>query len=70
MPLVDRLRAAIASQVPHPGAPARTLTVSAGIAESSANDRLALELAFRAADQALYAAKQAGRNRSRIAGGA
>lgn len=67
-PLVDRLRAAIASQVPHPGAPARTLTVSAGIAESSANDRPALELAFRAADQALYAAKQAGRNQSRIAG--
>ncbi len=67
-PLVDRLRAAIAAEVPHPGAPARTLTVSAGIAEASANDPTALESAFRAADQALYTAKQAGRNRSHVAG--
>lgn len=67
-PLVDRLRAAITAEVPHPGAPARQLTLSAGIAAIEGAGDDALERAFQAADGALYAAKQAGRNRAFIAG--
>lgn len=68
LPLVDRLREAIATSVPHPGAPERVLTLSAGIAAIESSDVLALERGFQAADQALYAAKAGGRNQARIAG--
>lgn len=67
LPLVDRLRAAITSQVPHPGAPERSLTLSAGIAAIESHDEGALERGFNLADAALYAAKQAGRNRAMLA---
>jgi diguanylate cyclase (GGDEF)-like protein len=68
LPLVERLREAIATNVPHPGAPERMLTLSAGIAAIESSDALALERSFQAADQALYAAKAGGRNQARIAG--
>lgn len=68
LPLVDRLREAITTAVPHPGAPARRLTLSAGIAAIAGEDGAALERAFKAADGALYAAKGAGRDRALIAG--
>lgn len=69
LPLVDRLREAITAQVPHPGAPERRLTLSAGIAGIAAPGAAALEAAFKAADAALYEAKQAGRNRACLAQG-
>ncbi|WPB87581.1 GGDEF domain-containing protein [Sediminicoccus rosea] len=68
LPLVNRLREAITEIVPHPGAPARRLTLSAGIAAIESSDVLALERGFQAADQALYAAKEGGRDQARIAG--
>lgn len=67
LPLVDRLRNAINEQVPHPGAPARSLTLSAGIAAIESQDEAALERGFNLADAALCAAKQAGRNRTMLA---
>lgn len=68
LPLVDRLREAITAQVRHPGAPEMLLTLSAGIAAIEGQDAAAMERAFNAADEALYAAKQAGRDRAVIAG--
>jgi diguanylate cyclase (GGDEF)-like protein len=68
LPLVNRLREAITEAVPHPGAPERVLTLSAGIAAIESSDVLALERGFQAADQALYAAKEGGRNQARISG--
>jgi diguanylate cyclase (GGDEF)-like protein len=67
LPLVNRLREAIMQAVPHPGAPERALTVSAGIAAIESSDPMALERGFQAADQALYAAKAGGRNQARLA---
>lgn len=68
LPIVERLRAAIQQGVPHPGAPGRSLTVSAGLALIEGRDMAALEAAMRRADAALYAAKGAGRNCALIAG--
>ncbi|UPY39043.1 GGDEF domain-containing protein [Sediminicoccus sp. KRV36] len=68
LPLVDRLRHGITATVPHPGAPARALTLSAGIAAVESDELAGLERAFSRADQALYAAKAAGRNQTHIAG--
>lgn len=67
LPLVERLREAIHRGVPHPGAPERSLTISAGLAQVEGSDMAALEAATRRADSALYAAKAAGRNRALIA---
>lgn len=68
LPLVDRLRAAITEAVLHPGAPERMLTLSAGIAAVESQDPAALERGFNAADDALYMAKRAGRDRTHITG--
>lgn len=67
LPLVERLRAAIHQGVPHPGAPERSLTISAGLALVEGSDMAALEAATQRADAALYAAKAAGRNRALLA---
>lgn len=63
--LAERLRAALAAEVPHPGgAPAR-VTVSIGVAAVAREGapQPALDAALAAADAALYRAKQGGRNR-------
>ncbi|MCP9787040.1 GGDEF domain-containing protein [Cyanobium sp. N5-Cardenillas] len=66
-PLLERLRAA-AAMVPHPGAPERSVTLSAGLAPVQGLGLAALESGLRSADGALYAAKAAGRNRVVLAG--
>lgn len=66
--VLERLRAAAAS-VSHPGAPALSVSVSGGLAAARGADLPALEAALRAADAALYAAKEAGRNRIAVAAG-
>jgi diguanylate cyclase (GGDEF)-like protein len=65
-PLLERLRAA-AAMVPHPGAPKRRVTLSAGLAPVQGLGLAALENGLRSADGALYAAKAAGRNRVMVA---
>jgi len=63
----ERLRAAVeALGLSHPGG--GVLTVSAGVAGLDGPDRRADEL-FELADQALYRAKEAGRNRVEVSGG-
>lgn len=60
----ERIRAEVAARVAHPGGAGRRVTVSVGVAPvrpgSGGNG---LEPALAAADAALYAAKQAGRDR-------
>jgi len=70
LPLVERLREAIHRGVPHPGAPDRSLTISAGLAQVEGSDMAALEAATQRADGALYAAKAAGRNRALVSAAA
>jgi PleD family two-component response regulator len=53
--------------VPHPGAPKRCVTLSAGLAPVQGLGLAALENGLRSADGALYAAKAAGRNRVMVA---
>ena len=65
--MVDRLRQAITQRVPHPGAPEHRLTLSAGIARIQGAGLAGMERAFDQADQALHAAKQAGRDRAVLA---
>ena len=67
LPLVERLRGAVTAQVAHPGAPSHALTLSAGIAAIETPEPWAMEQGFNAADAALYAAKQGGRNRTSLA---
>ena len=67
--MVDRLRQAITQGVPHPGAPEHRLTLSAGIARIHGAGVAGMERAFDQADRALYAAKQAGRDRAVLARG-
>lgn len=65
MRIAERLRAAVAEEVAHPGGPSARVTVSIGLAavEAEGAPRPALDAALAAADAALYRAKQAGRNR-------
>lgn len=67
LPLVERLRAAVTRAVRHPGAPEFEVTLSAGIAAVPGAGLPALEEGLRAADAALYAAKEGGRNRAMLA---
>jgi diguanylate cyclase (GGDEF)-like protein len=65
----ERLRDAVRERVAHPAADGRLVTVSAGVAHipSGLAAAEALARALSAADEALYAAKQAGRDRAMIA---
>lgn len=67
LPLVERLRAAVTAAVPHPGAPEFQVTLSAGIAPVPGTGLPAIEAGLRAADAALYAAKEGGRDRTVLA---
>lgn len=63
--VVDRVRRAVeARAIPHPGrGPGSILTVSAGVARFEGGKRSAIDETLQEADQALYRAKEAGRNR-------
>lgn len=63
--LVERIRLAVASQKLETGLGAVTITLSAGIAAMSEGDER-IDPVLRRADQALYAAKAAGRNRAQV----
>jgi diguanylate cyclase (GGDEF)-like protein len=67
LPLVERLRSAITKGVPHPSGEQARVTVSVGLAPVEAYHTTALEAAIRRSDEALYAAKNAGRDRTVIA---
>lgn len=67
LPLLERLRDAVRRTVPHPISPLRKVTLSGGVAAVQGPDMAAVEAALSAADTALYAAKEAGRDRSGIA---
>lgn len=66
---MERIRKAIESlAIPlDPGPPARTITISAGIAALSSGEGDTLALLIERADSALYEAKKAGRNRVHVA---
>ena len=59
----DRLRAAIADETVHSGNQTLKLTISIGVATIPAKQRVSAASVIRAADSALYAAKNEGRNR-------
>lgn len=63
--VAERLRAALRADVPHPAGRDVAVTASAGVAEVAVRDApaAALDAALRAADGALYAAKEGGRDR-------
>jgi diguanylate cyclase (GGDEF)-like protein len=63
----ERMRLAVAANATTWSGVPLSVTISAGVAERGASTRDAEEL-LRAADEALYAAKQAGRNRTCVAG--
>lgn len=61
--LADRIRASIqARAIPHARSPLGCVTVSIGVAAVAPGDKQSPETLLRAADQALYRAKEAGRN--------
>lgn len=65
--VAERLRAAVEAAAPLPELQGRGMCVSAGVAVVGAGDADAAQVLARA-DQALYGAKQAGRNRVQVAG--
>jgi diguanylate cyclase (GGDEF)-like protein len=67
--LGDQLRRAVEDMaIAHPGQPGRNVTISVGLAWSAAAARVGPpDLLLRDADRALYAAKNAGRNRVMLA---
>jgi diguanylate cyclase (GGDEF)-like protein len=68
--MAERLREAVqAGGRPHPASPARVVTVSVGVACLVPPRDATPDLLIGAADQALYAAKSAGRNQMRAAPG-
>jgi diguanylate cyclase (GGDEF)-like protein len=68
--IAERLRLAVlALELPHVGlGPGGLVTISAGVAAVAATQGTSAENVFAAADEALYAAKEAGRNRVGLAG--
>ncbi len=66
--LAERMREEIRRAVPHPGGNGALVTTSAGVAAVMPMDA-GMEAALIAADQALYVAKKAGRDRVVVAGG-
>ncbi len=68
--MAERLRQAVqAAGLPHPASPAQVVTVSVGVACLVPPRDATPDLLIGAADQALYAAKNAGRNQMRAAPG-
>lgn len=69
VPLAERLRDAVRARVGHPAGRGDTVTLSVGIARlaPAGSPATALTAALAAADEALYAAKAAGRDRVEIA---
>ncbi|UFN50368.1 GGDEF domain-containing protein [Roseomonas sp. OT10] len=68
--VAERLREDVARLIPHPGGEGHRITLSAGLAAIGPGEPVAaLEKALSAADQALYAAKAAGRDRVIVASG-
>ena len=65
----ERIVAAVeAAAIPHPdNLPWGVVTISAGIAEIPSGDPAEIDLALRHADEALYRAKERGRNRAELA---
>jgi diguanylate cyclase (GGDEF)-like protein len=60
---VERIRkAVIRLSIPHVGNPQGVVTISAGLAALRSTDRKSCEVLLREADEALYRAKQTGRN--------
>jgi diguanylate cyclase (GGDEF)-like protein len=66
MPMVERLREAIADHIFTIGEAPVRVTVSFGVTASNGRDDLSLDGLVNEADSALYEAKQAGRNCSRL----
>lgn len=64
--LAERVRKSIREEVPHPAGHGAFVTASAGVAALERSDA-GLDAALIAADRALYAAKEAGRDRVMIA---
>jgi diguanylate cyclase (GGDEF)-like protein len=64
MSFAEEVRQAIAAlEIPHPASPYGVLTVSVGAATAVAVEQQGVSSLIAAADKALYAAKEAGRNR-------
>ncbi len=64
MSFAEEVRQAIAAlEIPHPASPYGVLTVSVGVAAAVAVEQQGVGSLIAAADKALYAAKEAGRNR-------
>lgn len=62
--VAERLRQSVAQlKIPHPDSSHGSVTLSIGVAAASANRQMPYQTLIRQADQALYRAKDAGRNR-------